>query len=74
MRQDRVQVTGTFGWPAVPDAVHTATLIAAAELFRMKDQPLGGQEPGEFAVAAVQSNPMIGKLLFPYQRNPVLVA
>jgi len=74
MRMDRVQVTGVFGWPAVPEAVHTATLIAAAELFRMKDMPVGGEVPGEFAVAVIAQNPDMGKLLYPYRRNPVLLA
>jgi hypothetical protein len=74
MRQDRVQVTAVFGWPAVPQAVRTATLITASELFRMKDQPGGGAVPGEFAMAVIASTPMIGQLLAPYDRNPFLVA
>lgn len=74
MRMDRIQVTGVFGWPAVPQAVRTATLIAAAELFRMKDTPMGGGEPGEFTVATVGANPRIGELLGPYVRNAFLGA
>jgi hypothetical protein len=74
MRMDRVQVTGVFGWPAVPQAVRTATLIAAAELFRMKDMPAGGGQPGEFSIVQLGPNPRIGQLLDPYRRNPVLVA
>jgi hypothetical protein len=74
MRMDRVQVTGVFGWPAVPQPIRSAALIAASELFRMKDTPVGGAGPGEFAVAVVQSNPMIGKLIGRYMRNPFLAA
>jgi hypothetical protein len=74
MRMDRVQVTGVFGWPAVPQPVRTATLIAAAELFRMKDMPVGGGQPGEFAVVQLGSNPRIGQLLEPYRRNAFLAA
>lgn len=74
MRMDRVQVTGVFGWPAIPQPVRTATLIAAAELFRMKDTPMGGGQPGEFAVATVAANPRIGELLAPYSRTPFLAA
>jgi hypothetical protein len=74
MRMDRVQVTGVFGWPAVPQAVHTATLIAAAELFRMKDLPSGGGQPGEFSVVTLGQNPRIGELLAPYMRNVFLAA
>jgi hypothetical protein len=74
MRQDRVQLTAVYGWPAVPQAVRTATLITASELFRMKDQPGGGSVPGEFAMAAIRANPMIGQLLAPYQRHAFLAA
>lgn len=74
MRMDRVQVTGSFGWPAVPEAVHTATLIAAAELYRLKDMPVGGDVPGEFAVAVIADNPDMGKLLYPYRKNAWLAA
>lgn len=76
MRMDRVQVTGVFGWPAVPEAVHMAALIAAGELYRMKDMPIGGQVPGEFAIADLgpSAASQIGRLLFPYARNPVLAA
>ena len=48
--QDRIQVTGVFGWPAVPLAVKQAALIAAADLFRLKDAPFGVAGFGEFAV------------------------
>lgn len=74
MRMDRVQVTGVFGWPAVPLAVRSASLIAAAELFRMKDTPMGAPEPGEFTIALLTASPAVGKLLAPYRRNPVLMA
>jgi hypothetical protein len=73
-RMDRVQVTGVFGWPAVPQAVRTATLISAAELFRMKDTPAGGDVPGEFEITSLRGSPMIGKLLAPYCRNIFLAA
>ncbi len=73
-RADRVQVTGVFGWPAVPQAVRTVTLIAAAELFRMKDMPAGGGQPGEFSIVQLGPSPRIGQLLSPYRRNPVLAA
>lgn len=74
MRMDRVQVSGVFGWPAVPQAVRTATLIAAAELFRMKDMPLGSDTPGEFTIGVIGSSPRIGEMLSPYVRTPVLMA
>ena len=49
---DRIQVTGVFGWPAVPLAVKQAALIAAADLFKLKDAPFGVAGFGEFGVGA----------------------
>lgn len=72
MRMDRVQVSGVFGWPAVPQAIRTATLIAAAELFRMKDMPVG--QPGEFSIVSLGPNLGIGELLGRYCLNPFLAA
>lgn len=74
MRMDRVQVTGVFGWPQVPQAVHTAALITASQLFRMKDIPSGGDAAGEFAVAVIRANPTVAQLLGPYARHPFPVA
>lgn len=39
--QDRVQVTGTWGWAAVPVLVRQASLMLATELFKQKDMPAG---------------------------------
>ena len=76
MRMDRVQVTGVFGWPAVPQAVHIATLIAAGELFRMRDTPVGGDIAGEFTIGSLGASvaSRMGELLAPYMRNAVLMA
>ena len=74
MRQDRVQLTAVYGWPAVPQAVKTATLITAAELFRMKGVPSAGEVIGEHPIAIVGANPMAGVLLAPYMRHAFLVA
>src|SRR5262249_35612470 len=38
---DAIQVSGVFGWPAVPLAVKHAALIAAEDLFKLKDAPFG---------------------------------
>ena len=40
-RLDRVQVQGVFGWPAVPDDVHEATILIATDLYKRKDAPFG---------------------------------
>jgi hypothetical protein len=62
---DRIQVTGVFGWPAVPLAVKQAALVAAADLFRQKDAPFGIAGFGEFAMR-VQQNPTVMRLLHRY--------
>lgn len=36
-----VKVTGTFGWPSVPDVVKQATIIQASRLFKRLESPLG---------------------------------
>lgn len=64
--QDRIQVTGVFGWPAVPLAVKQAALIAAADLFKIKDAPFGVAGFGEFGVVRVQANPRVMSLLRRY--------
>jgi hypothetical protein len=74
MRMDRVQVTGVFGWPAVPYAVRSATLITAAELYRMKGVPSAGEVLGEHPAAIIGANPMAGQLLAPYLRHAFLAA
>jgi len=63
---DRVQVTGVFGWPAVPLAVKQAALIAAADLFRRKDAPYGIAGFGEFGVVRIQQNAIVLQLLHRY--------
>lgn len=62
---DRIQVTGVFGWPAVPRNVKQAALIAAADLFRLKDAPFGIAGFGDFAVR-IQQNPRVMQLLKRY--------
>jgi hypothetical protein len=74
MRMDRVQVTGVFGWPAVPEDVHTATLMTATDLFKSKDAPFGIAGMSEFGVVRIQANPGVAQLLGPYRRNPFLAA
>ncbi|MGA1385023.1 MAG: head-tail connector protein, partial [Steroidobacteraceae bacterium] len=36
-----VRVTGVFGWPSVPKAIETATIIQATRIFKRYDSPLG---------------------------------
>jgi hypothetical protein len=73
-RQDRVEITGVYGWPAVPYSVRQSALITAAELFKSKstfEAQMGFDEVAQFAM---RRNPMALDLIKPYRSTPVLVA
>jgi hypothetical protein len=72
-RADRVQITGVFGWPAVPHAIRQAAQLMAAEIFRRKDAPLGIAGEGEYTMAVGQ-NRLAKTLADPYRRHAVFVA
>jgi hypothetical protein len=73
VRRERVQVPGVWGWPSVPYAIREATLVLAAELYRMKDAPLGVVGMADFGVVRVRAHPTVARLAGPYQLMPVLV-
>lgn len=73
-RRDRVQVTGVYGWPAVPRAVREATLIKAEELFKLKEAPFGVAGGDDFGLIRIRENRPALMLLDPYRRYPLLVA
>ena len=64
--RDRIQITGVFGWPAVPKNVKTASLLAASQIFRIKDAPFGIMGFGDLGVVRVQSMPQVMWLLRRY--------
>lgn len=66
----RVQVTAQWGWTAVPDEVVQATRILAAEIFRLKDAPLGVAGFNEFGPIRVREVPQVALLLKDFQ-HPV---
>jgi hypothetical protein len=74
MRMDRVQVTGVFGWPAVPLVIRQMSLQVASEVFRSKDLQGGGAAPGEFAVSVISSSPFMRQALQSYCKTPFLAA
>lgn len=65
-RVDLVQVSGVFGWPAVPLAIKQAALIAAADLFKIKDAPFGIAGYGQFGAVRVRQNPRVMALISRY--------
>jgi hypothetical protein len=71
-RDDRVEITGIFGWPKIPVAVKQACLILSADTFGLKDAKFGVQAYGDFAMR-IRDNPRAQSMLKPYRRNTVLV-
>jgi hypothetical protein len=63
---DRIQVVGVFGWPAVPANIKSAALIAAAQLFKIKDAPFGVAGFGEFGAVKVSAIPQVAWLVQDY--------
>ena len=63
---DRVQITGTWGWPAVPPPVSQACLTLASQFFKEKDAPFGVAGVADYGVIRIQSSPWIVELLRPY--------
>jgi len=67
---DLIKITGTWGWPAVPDAVNEACLLLTSRLFRRKDSPFGvtggGEVGNQIAISGV--DPDIQNLLAPYRK------
>lgn len=72
-RRRAVQITALWGWAAVPDPVKQATLILAAEAWKVKDAPFGVAAFADFGPMRVRDNPMVASLLARY-RHPVTSA
>ena len=64
--QDRIQVVGTFGWPAVPPIVKQAALLIASDYFKLREAPFGQGGFAEYGVAKSTAEPMIADMLRPY--------
>jgi hypothetical protein len=74
-RRDRLRITGVWGWPAVPYGIVQATLILAAETYRLKDAPAGGAIGfADIGVVRIRENPQVRQFADPYRRKPALVA
>lgn len=72
-RRRAVQITALWGWAAVPDPVKQATLILAAEAWKVKDAPFGVAAFADFGPMRVRDNPTVAQLLARY-RHPVTTA
>jgi hypothetical protein len=63
---DRVQITGVWGWPAVPPPVTQAAFLLASEYFKLKDAPFGTTGNAEFGTGMIRSTPWIRDMLKRY--------
>jgi hypothetical protein len=68
--ENRVQLTGTFGWTATPPEVSEAALIQAAHIWRRKDTPDGIAGGADFGILRISSrlDPDVKMLLAPFVR------
>jgi hypothetical protein len=66
-REYLIQVTGVWGWPAVPVEVKQAARILVAEVAKLQDAPLGVAGASEFGVFRVPSQmpPVARRMLSP---------
>lgn len=64
----QLQVTGKWGWAAVPGPVKQATLMVVGELWKRKDAPFGILEGSEFGPIRLSPDAMrsVTSLLMPY--------
>jgi hypothetical protein len=70
-RVGRSEVTGTWGWPAIPDAVFQATLLIVSRLAKRPGSPEGVAGFDEFGVIRISSrdDPDAVRLLTPYKTS-----
>ncbi len=71
---DTIKVVGTFGWPAIPDAVTQATLMVAAGIFKSGEAPFGIAGFDGFGAVRIRGdNPMVTQMLLPYRKGTTLM-
>ena len=64
-----VQVTGVFGFTAVPVAIEQATVLLASRIFKRNDSPGGVMGFGDIGVIRVSRiDPDIDRLIMPYKK------
>jgi hypothetical protein len=73
-RADRVEITGTWGWPQVPVAVREACKLLSVESGKLlREAPFGVAGFGEFGVVRVRDNRKAMQYLAPYRRGMAAV-
>lgn len=69
-RQDAtVQITGTFGWPAIPTAIKQAAVILSSRIFKRNESPLGVAGFSDIgAVRVSRLDPDVEALIMPFKK------
>lgn len=70
-----IQISATWGWPAVPADVTQAAYILAMDVYKSKDAPFGVAGTTEFGNIRVGSNVagLARMLLAPYRKHGVMI-
>lgn len=70
-RHGLIRVTGTWGWPAVPDSVYQATLLLANRLLKRRGSPEGVAGFDEFGTIRISArdDPDAVRYLTPYKTS-----
>lgn len=70
-----VQVTGVWGWSAVPNPVKQATVIQASRIFKRLDSPLGVLSSPDLGYIRVGTrlDPDVQQLVEPYRQTRFIV-
>lgn len=70
-----VQVTGVWGWAAVPNPVKQATVIQASRIFKRLDSPLGVLSSPDLGYIRVGTrlDPDVQQLVEPYRQTRFIV-
>lgn len=64
-----VELTGTFGWSAVPKPIKLATVLLSMRLYKRMDSPLGVAGVGDIGVIRVSRiDPDIDALIMPFKK------
>lgn len=61
-----VRVTARWGWPSVPQPVKQATLIVAAEIYKLREAPFGVAGFDTYGAVRIKSLPQVERMLGPY--------
>ncbi len=75
-RDGLIEITGTWGWPAVPAAVKEACLMQSSRIYKRRYSPDGVAGFNEYGVVRVAGklDSDVADMLDPYRRSPLLVA